>query len=103
MASLFAPMAAALMIVAASPLFAQLSTATPEYKCYASMMDNTRTVLFFYQQGNLPERFSDQANIARADIPDSMRKQLVMVHECVLRQLEFSDPAAGELEAMLPQ
>lgn len=102
-ASFFAQLAVVLVVFAAGPSLGQLSSATPEYKCYVSMADNSDTILFFYQQGDLPERFSDHASVAEADIPDSVREELVRVHECVLRHLEFFDPAAVKLEMVLPQ
>jgi len=90
-------------MLTAYPSAAQLAADTPEYKCYASMVDETPRIFYFYDQGTLPDRFSDDANFAAAKIPASIRQHIVRIDECVLRNLTFTDPAAVELEARLPQ
>ena len=50
-----------------------------------------------------PDRFSDMGNIAQAKISKSVRAELAEVHECLLRELDFSDPIARQIEARMPR
>lgn len=93
----------AVAVVASSPLSAQITTSTPEYKCFATLADQTQIVFYFYDEARLPDRFTDEANYTTAKIPNSVRQQIRRLHECALRSLAFSDPTAVALEAALPQ
>lgn len=90
-------------IAAASHSLAQPSADTPERKCFVSLSDRSNTVIYFYDDGPLPDRFYDAENIARAKIPNSVRATITEIHECLLRELDFSDPVARRLEAQIPQ
>jgi len=96
-------LAAASSAVATSATLAQLSSDTPEYKCFANLADQSQTVIFFYDSGDLPARFSDTDNVARAKIPNSIRDKITDVHECALRELNFSDSVGNTLESQMPQ
>ncbi|MGB5832834.1 MAG: hypothetical protein WBG92_12695 [Thiohalocapsa sp.] len=95
--------AAAIAIGAMTPSQAELAADTPEYKCFVTLTDRTRAVVFFYDPGPLPSRFSDADNIAHAKLPDSMRTGIARFHECLLRELDFADPFAQQLETRTPQ
>lgn len=95
--------AVAAAIAFAHPARAQDADATPEYKCFADLVDQSQRVFYFYDDGDLPSRFSDADNIARARIPNSWRKRATLIHECVLRDLAFSNPVANTLEIEQPQ
>lgn len=95
--------AALLGIAAANHSLAQLSPDTPERKCFVSRSDRSKAVIYFYDDGPLPDRFSDMGNIAQAKISKSVRAELAEVHECLLRELDFSDPIARQIEARMPR
>jgi hypothetical protein len=86
---------------------AEITSETAEYKCFvrlASAAGGERsTVIYFYELGRRPPRFSDEANIAAAMIPRSIRTRIAEVHECVRRELVFRSPKARELERALPK
>jgi len=96
---------AAVLGVAAAPHYssAQLSSDTPERKCFVSRFDGSKTVIYFYDDGPLPDRFSGIGNIANAKISSSVRAEIFEVHECLLRELDFSDPVARQIEARMPR
>lgn len=101
---IFAALAAAVALtIAPSLALAQLSSATPEYKCFVSRTDRPQTVIYFYDNGDLPDRFSDSILTAQAKIPNSIRDGVTEFHECALRELDFFDPIANLIESRIPQ
>lgn len=90
-------------IAAANPTQAQDSGEAREYKCYADLADQSQAVFYYYEQTDLPNRFSDGETIAKARIPNSLRERLTVIHECVLRDLDFTNPIATTLEIQQPQ
>jgi len=85
----------------------ETSPETPEYKCFVRLATpeggERSTVIYFYELGRRPPRFSDEANIAAAMIPRSIRARMIEVHECARRELVFRSPKARELERSLPK
>jgi hypothetical protein len=80
-----------------------LTSETPEFKCHVSFASGEDSVIRFYDIGGLPARFTDDETIAQAAIPDSVRRRVAVVHECVLVSEQFSSPAAVWLEQQLPR
>ena len=91
------------VIATANPTQAQDTDEASEYKCFAGRADQSQIVFYYYDQADWPDRFSDEDTIARARIPNSLRKRLALIHECVLRELDFTSPVARTLEMQQPQ
>ncbi len=90
-------------IAVSNPAQAQDPDEVREYKCFADRADQSQTVFYYYDQTDLPSRFSDDDTIATARIPNSLLDSIALIHECVLRELDFSNPFARTLEAQQPQ
>jgi hypothetical protein len=90
-------------MVTANAALAQGTDEGREYKCFADQADQDQVVFYYYDQAVWPDRFSDEDTMARARIPNSLRKSLSLIHECVLRELDFSNPVARTLEIEQPQ
>jgi hypothetical protein len=90
-------------MVGAAPAQAQGTNEAREYKCFAERADQSQFVFYYYDQVSLPSRFSDADTIAQARIPNSLRASLSLIHECLLRELDFTDPVANRLEIQQPQ
>jgi hypothetical protein len=90
-------------MVGAAPAQAQGTDEAREYKCFAERADQSQFVFYYYDQVGLPSRFSDADTIAQARIPNSLRASLSLIHECLLRELDFTDPVANRLEIQQPQ
>lgn len=93
--------AIAIAIAVIGPASAAEKPQPVAYKCFVDLADQTRTVVFFYQLGDFPNRFDDPANIAKAGIPKSVRAKITRFHECLLRELEFAEPIANKIEATM--
>jgi len=90
-------------ISAAAGSTAELPPDAGQYKCYVQEVRGSMAILRFYDPGGLPERFSDDATIARAPFPESERQRIVRVVECIQGDLDFHDPAARSLEQSQPK
>jgi hypothetical protein len=82
---------------------AAVSSDTPQYKCYVLPSDGPAEIIRFYNTERLPERFTDDATIARAQIPDSERQRIEVIIECVRQDLGFHAPGARGIEREQPQ
>jgi|GEM_PF-2732284 len=100
---LILPLAASFALFAGAQTLVPLAADAPEYKCFVDSTDYSKTVIFFYDSGDLPDRFADEDNVAKAKIPNSVRAEIRAFHECVLRRLDFEDVVAQSIEAQMPQ
>jgi hypothetical protein len=97
------PLAALFTLCAHAQSPVPLTADTPEYKCFVDLADYSKTVIYFYDGGDLPDRFADEGNLTKAKIPNSVREEIRQFHECALRGLEFEDAVARSIEAQIPQ
>jgi hypothetical protein len=83
--------------------FPPLTSETPSYQCHVASENGDETIIRIFSHAELPERFSDIGTLEAVPLPDSTRRSVFYLFECVRLPGIFESPHARELESIVPR